>query len=195
MQVATAILSTTAKTEARKKGKKDDEVDKMDVVKEKDDTKEAASGDAGENKEESGKKEAEEGEAEKKETDKKKEPSSTTLANPARHDFFSVFVTNTSPDLFWYRIVPAQKKFVSIKSGSRSACILYQSRPLLSIILTYLLLFRYETVSKHLWGVAMLRDLKPEDEASLVTITVAAAGAAPEEEEPPPPEPFEYHEE
>ena len=55
--------------------------------------------------------------------------------------------------------------------------------------------FRYETVSKHLWGVAMLRDLKPEDEASLVTITVAAAGAAPEEEEPPPPEPFEYHEE
>lgn len=41
----------------------------------------------------------------------------------------------------------------------------------------------------------MLRDLKPEDEASLVTITVAAAGAAPEEEEPPPPEPFEYHEE
>jgi hypothetical protein len=40
----------------------------------------------------------------------------------------------------------------------------------------------------------MLRDLKPEDETSLVSITVAAAGAVPEEEEPPPPEPFEYRE-
>jgi len=53
---------------------------------------------------------------------------------------------------------------------------------------------RYETVSKHLWGVVMLRDLKPEDEAALVNITVTAASGVPEEEEPPPPEPFEYRE-
>ena len=55
----------------------------MEVVKENSESKEA-SADASETKEDPGKKEAEEGEAEKKETDKKKEPSSTSLANPAR---------------------------------------------------------------------------------------------------------------
>ena len=88
MQVATAILSTTVKTEARKKGKKEDDSDKMEVVKEE--GKEVVA-DTAETKDDAGKKEGEvkkegeEGESEKKETDKKKEPSSTSLANPARY--------------------------------------------------------------------------------------------------------------
>jgi len=87
-------LSTTAKTEARKKGKKEDEGDKMEIIKE--DGKDAAevadakaaeskgADKAGDGKEETAKKEGEEAEGEKKDSDKKKEPSSTTLANPAR---------------------------------------------------------------------------------------------------------------
>ncbi len=123
MQVATAILSTTVKTEARKKGKKEDDSDKMEVVKEE--TKEIA--DSAETKDDAGKKEGEvkkegeEGESEKKETDKKKEPSSTSLANPARYIAlnFATLVRKLGLLCCKCRIVPAQKKFVSIKSGAR----------------------------------------------------------------------------
>ena len=84
--MATAILSITAKTEARKKGKKEDENDKMEIVKEKD-AKEALP-ETVENKDDSAKKELKESdevEGDKKESDKKKEPSSTSLTNPARY--------------------------------------------------------------------------------------------------------------
>jgi chromatin remodeling complex protein RSC6 len=187
------------KTEARKKGKKEEDSDKMEVVKEE--GKEVpesaeAKDDSGKKEEKEGevKKDGEEGESEKKETDKKKEPSSTSLANPARHVdqcccAFCLEVINCFANTGLFPL-------------KRNSC---QSRaergkidPDLSVNLAFLLIFRmfrYDTVSKHVWGVVMLRDLKPEDEASLVTITVAAAGAVPEEEEPPPPEPFEYHEE
>ncbi len=112
------------KTEARKKGKKEDESDKMEVVKEE--GKEAA--DSAETKDDAAKKEGEvkkegeDGESEKKETDKKKEPSSTSLTNPARYlrAKFSVNVFGFVVDCVCkYRIVPAQKKFVSIKGGAR----------------------------------------------------------------------------
>ena len=84
--MATAILSTTAKAEARKKGKKDDEGgDKMEVVKEKEDGKDTAEN--VEAKDDAAKKEGEEAEGEKKDSDKKKEPSFTALANPARCTF------------------------------------------------------------------------------------------------------------
>lgn len=39
----------------------------------------------------------------------------------------------------------------------------------------------------------MLRDLKPDEKAEIVEVTIPATALPPkEEEEPPPPEPFEY---
>jgi hypothetical protein len=78
------------KTEARKKGKKEDESEKMEVVKEegKEVTDSAETKDDGSKKEGEVKKDGEEGESEKKESDKKKEPSSTSLTNPARYVHF-----------------------------------------------------------------------------------------------------------
>jgi 26S proteasome regulatory subunit N2 len=165
-KVAQAILSTTAKTQARKKTqKKEGEEDKMEVVKEgeeakPDDGKAAAAGGKDEDMKDAAKEggDKKEGEEEKKEEggeDKKggKEPNFTTLSNPAR-------------------VLPAQKKHVVVPSGCR-----------------------YEPVSNKLWGVVMLNDLRPGDEAAIVEVTVPAnAPAEKEADEPPPPEPFEYTE-
>jgi len=147
-KVATAILSTTAKTEARKKGKKEEAEggEKMDVVKEE-------GGEEKKDGEKEGEKEGEEGEGEAKEKKKAKEPNTTMLNNPAR-------------------VLPAQKKFISIPADCR-----------------------YEAVSKKLFGMVLLRDQKPGEEAQFVEVTVPAnAEAQREEDEPPPPEPFEYSE-
>jgi 26S proteasome regulatory subunit N2 len=101
-KVATAILSTTAKTEARKKGKDDDkkegEEDKMEVEG-KDgkagDKKDKKEGDkAGEKKEdekEGAKKEGEEGEGDKKEGDKKKDAKVILLALTLRWSLCALF--------------------------------------------------------------------------------------------------------
>jgi len=161
-KVATAILSTTAKTKARKKESKKEEGEKMDVVKEEGDSKGDSKGDkkdAMEDGEKAEKKAADEGvEGVIKEGDKdgkkEKEPSTTMLANPAR-------------------VLPAQKKYVAMPAGSR-----------------------YEPVSKKLWGMVLLRDLKPNEAVELVEVTVPATVQAEvkEEDEPPPPEPFEYTE-
>uniref|UniRef100_A0A7S1DMZ6 26S proteasome regulatory subunit RPN2 C-terminal domain-containing protein n=2 Tax=Hemiselmis andersenii TaxID=464988 RepID=A0A7S1DMZ6_HEMAN len=162
-KVAQAILSTTAKTQARKKTeKKEGEVDKMEVVKEGEEAKaeEKKGGGKDEEMKDSaqeggGKKEGEEDKKEEAGEDKrdKKEPNFTTLSNPAR-------------------VLTAQKKHVVVPAGCR-----------------------YEPVSNKLWGVVMLKDLRPDDEAQIVEVTVPAnAPAEKEADEPPPPEPFEYTE-
>uniref|UniRef100_A0A7S0E0P0 26S proteasome regulatory subunit RPN2 C-terminal domain-containing protein n=1 Tax=Hanusia phi TaxID=3032 RepID=A0A7S0E0P0_9CRYP len=146
-KVATAILSTTAKTEARKKGKKDEDgkkeeegADKMDVVKEEASKDDAENKDANKSMEE-----------DKQGSEKKKEPNTTILSNPAR-------------------VLPAQRKYITMPSDCR-----------------------YEPVSKKLWGIVMLRDLKPDEKAEIVEVSIPATALPPkEEEEPPPPEPFEY---
>mmetsp|Transcript_62041 Transcript_62041/g.147835 ORF Transcript_62041/g.147835 Transcript_62041/m.147835 type:complete len:1013 (-) Transcript_62041:62-3100(-) len=103
-KVATAILSTTAKTKARKGGKKEEEGEKMEVVKEEAAKEGAEKADAmaedsdvktGDKKEEGEKKEGE-----GKDAKKEKEPSTTTLSNPAR-------------------VLPMQKKYVTMQAGSR----------------------------------------------------------------------------
>ncbi|EKX51464.1 26S proteasome regulatory complex, subunit RPN2 [Guillardia theta CCMP2712] len=146
-KVATAILSTTAKTEARKKGKKDEDgkkeeegADKMDVVKEEPGKDDTENKDANKSMDE-----------DKQGGEKKKEPNTTTLSNPAR-------------------VLPAQRKYITMPADCR-----------------------YEPVSKKLWGIVMLRDLKPDEKAEIVEVTIPATALPPkEEEEPPPPEPFEY---
>jgi 26S proteasome regulatory subunit N2 len=101
-KVATAILSTTAKTEARKKDKADEKQEgdhKMDVDGKEAKASESKEGEQGSKEGEEGK----EGEDEKKDSDKKKddkEPTFTNLANPAR-------------------CLIAQKKFMTMPSECR----------------------------------------------------------------------------
>lgn len=78
-------MSTTAKTEARKKGKKDEDgkkeeegADKMDVVKEEPGKDDTENKDANKSMDE-----------DKQGGEKKKEPNTTTLSNPARYVFLS----------------------------------------------------------------------------------------------------------
>jgi 26S proteasome regulatory subunit N2 len=101
-KVATAILSTTAKTQARKKTeKKDGEADdKMEVVKENEEKtpeekKEGETASDGDKKAET----AVDGDKKEKEKDKK-EPNTTLLNNPAR-------------------VLIGQKKHVAMPAGSR----------------------------------------------------------------------------
>ena len=68
------------------------------------------------------------------------------------------------------RVLPSQKKHIVIPTDAR-----------------------YEPVSSKLWGMVMLKDLRPEEAVSIVEVTVPASTQGPkEEDEPPPPEPFEY---
>jgi 26S proteasome regulatory subunit N2 len=108
-KVATAILSTTAKTEARKKGKDDDkkegEEDKMEVEG-KDGKKDKKEGDkAGEKKEgekEGAKKEGEEGDDDKKEVDKKKDAKVILLVLTLRWNLCALFC------VFFRGVLPVQ---------------------------------------------------------------------------------------
>ena len=116
--------------------------------------------------------------------EKKKEPNTTTLSNPAR-----CFLLSSMHAL----------RMASLQGASRSkkvhhdACRLQVGWFRLRCCQVADIVDRYEPVSKKLWGIVMLRDLKPDEKAEIVEVTIPATALPPkEEEEPPPPEPFEY---